>query len=129
MREAGSIRHMRADKGKGAPLVEGGNQYHAGTLAHFELLMDRKLLATRNKELAPKILAEVAKLPSDASAATRDAFGKLLVELNPATDRMTRRVADWLERGDNEPVDETNLERMKAFALPDEGVSKESRDE
>ncbi|QKL60714.1 hypothetical protein HI808_03080 [Ralstonia solanacearum] len=125
MREAGEVRHPRADKGKGAPLVEGGNQYAAGTLAHFEKLIDEELLAIRSKELKQKFLAQVANLPGEGGKETRVAFEKLLHEFNPVPERMVRRVADWMADGDNEPVDEAKLERMKALALPDDDAAKE----
>jgi hypothetical protein len=126
MGEAGEARHFRADKGKGAPLVEGGQQYAAGTLAHIEALIDRELLAIRSEELKPKFLAEVAKLPINAGEETRTAFGELLHKSNPVPERMVRRLADWMADGHNEPVDEAKLERMKSlFAEPVEDTPKE----
>ncbi|MGT2456553.1 hypothetical protein ACU4GI_26480 [Cupriavidus basilensis] len=126
MREVGAVPHFRADKGKGAPLVEGSNQYAAGTLAHFEMLIDRELLAIQSQELGPQFLAEAAKLPVKADEKDRAAFEELLHQFSPVPKRMVRRVADWLADGDNEPVDEAKLERMKAlFAEPDEESSKE----
>jgi len=127
--EASEVPHFRADKGKGAPLDAGRKQFPAGTLAHFERLIDEELLAIRSKELEPQFLAEAAKLPCGDSEATRAAFEELLQEFNPATQRMTHRsvkyVGDWLAEGD-ELVDEAKLERMKRLALPDEGTAKES---
>ncbi|BCF95889.1 hypothetical protein PPGU19_004580 [Paraburkholderia sp. PGU19] len=124
MSEAGAVRHFRADKGKGAPLVKDGNQFPAGTLAHFEQLIDLELLAIRSDELKPEFLARLASLP-DEGEKTRASYGELFHDLNPVPERMARRVADWLAAGDDEPVDEAKLERMKALALPDEGAMKE----
>jgi hypothetical protein len=126
--ESSNMRHYRSDNGKGAPLVTGSNLYAAGTLAHFETLIDQELLAIRTQELRPKFLAEVSKIsPSDKKG--RAAFDAALMEFNPVPERMVRKIANWLENADDEPVDPVKLERMKALCLPDEDVSKEASDE
>jgi hypothetical protein len=130
MVEAGGASHSRGDKGKGAPLVEGGNQYAAGTLAHFKVLIDRELLAINSKQLMPKFLARAAALRIEPGDEAREAFEKLFNEFDPVPKRLNCRVFGWLANGDTAPVDEAKLERMKAlFAEPDEDASKEGRDE
>ncbi|MFM0389433.1 hypothetical protein [Paraburkholderia dipogonis] len=124
IRNAAAVKPFRGgDKGK-VPLVAGGKQFHAGTLSHMEQLIDCELSAIRSKEFGPKFLAEVGKLPGDSSETTRAAFGALLQQFNPATERMTRRfdkhVGDWVAAGENEPVDEAKLELMAALAIKDE---------
>ncbi|KVP75421.1 hypothetical protein WJ96_06845 [Burkholderia ubonensis] len=129
IREAAAVRPFKGgDKGR-VPLVPGGKKFHAGTLSHMEQLIDIELSAIRSKELGPKFVVAAAKLPGDSSEASRAAFSALLQEFNPAPERMKRRfdkkVANWLEEGADEPVDEAKLERMKALALPDKDASKE----
>lgn len=115
MIEASEVRHFRADNGKRTSLINGTKQNAAGTLAHFEVLIDRELLAIRTEELKPEFLAKVVKLPAGAGDETRAAFAELLNEFNPVPGRMTRLVANWLENGQDEPVDQAKLERMQAL--------------
>lgn len=114
MEMAGRIRHPLPSKGQGKPVTKDGKQYYpAGTLAHIELLIDQELHAMHQSELEPKFMQEVSKLPADASDETRAAFVDLLAECNPISDRMFRRIADWLESGHDEPPDDAKLARMK----------------
>lgn len=129
IREAAALKSFAGGvKGK-VPLVAGGKQFHAGTLAHMEQLIDRELSAIHSKELMPEFLAEAAKLSDDGSEVSREAFGELLHKFNPATERMKRRfdkhVGDWLADRANEPVDEAKLERMKALFIEVDDESRE----
>ncbi|KVP39624.1 hypothetical protein [Burkholderia ubonensis] len=130
IREAAAVRPFKAgDKGR-VPLVPGGKKFHAGTLSHMEQLIDIELSAIRSKELGPKFVVAAAQILGDSSEASRAALSTLLQEFNPAPERMKRRfdknVANWLEEGANEPVDEVKLARMAALAIKDDDASKEN---
>lgn len=126
--EAGAMRHYRGDNGKGAPLVAGTNQFAAGTLAHFEKLIDLELLAIRSHERMPEFIAEVGKI-SSLDEKGRAALDSALLKFYPVPERLVRRTADWLANAGSEPVDPIKLERMKTLALPDDDGSKEGSHE
>lgn len=124
MEEAGNVRHFRADKGKGMPLV--GGEQPAGTLAHFEFLIDQELRALRSKEMRPAFLAEAAQMSFEGEQG-RDAFVSLLKKYDPVPARMTRKVVDWYNEAPDKPVDEKKRQRMEAlFAASEAFLSKES---
>lgn len=115
------------DKGR-VPLVPGGNQFHAGTLADLERLIDIELSAIRSKELEPKFVAAASKLLGDPGKGGSAAVAALLEALNPAPERMRRRfdktLSHWLEEGAREPVDEAKRARMAALASNEADASK-----
>lgn len=117
IREAAAGRHRGKDNGK-VPLVDGNNQFHAGTLAHFEQLIDGELLDIRSKELEPEFAEQLATLHGSTEQEKRQAFQDLLHRYNPLTERMERRfvnsVTAWFEAGKSAPVDEEKRAWMQA---------------
>jgi hypothetical protein len=128
MEAAAATRYRRGDNGRGIPLTPGGNQYRAGTLAHFEVLIDRELLAIRTEEMKPEFLAAVRKISFDGKDRVEE-LQAALATFNPVPQRMFRHVEQWLANGSTEPVDPVKLERMKALYLPDDENSGDGGDE
>jgi hypothetical protein len=119
LKEAEATKHFRTDSGRGPfVVVDGVNKPAAGTLAHLESLIDREIVDIRQKEFKPTfetLMAEYRNKPPSASSEDVDAFFDILRQNNPWPERVVRRMAAWLEAGENEPPDEAKLERMKAL--------------
>lgn len=128
IKAAAAMRHSRGDNGRGVPLTPGGHQYRAGTLAHFEVLIDRELLAIRTEEMKPEFVAAVKKISFDGKNRVEE-LQAALATFNPVPQRMSRQVEKWLANGSTEPLDPVKLERMKALYLPDDETSSAGGDE
>lgn len=124
IREAAAVPHPRKDNGK-VPLVEGNNRFHAGTLAHFEQLIDDELLAIRSKESKLQLKEQLATLHGSSKQQMREAFQEMLNRYNPLTERMERRMVNsvtaWFEASKSEPVDEKKRAWMRANLAVQDG--------
>lgn len=69
-------------------------------------------MAIRQEEPHP-LFVEFTKRTYDSPQEYKDGFAEILEKANPMTERMARRVNDWLHSGNSEPPDEAKLARMQ----------------